>query len=306
MGGAGTPVRMGVLALLWGSTFLWIELALDGLSPVQIALARSALGALVLALVSRLQRQRLPRDRGTWGHLVVAALLCNALPFVLFGLGQRTVDSGVAGVLNATVPLWSVLLGMLIGTERRMHPVRVAGLLAGFGGVLLIFGPWQQAGAVSWGALAILGAAASYAVAYAYMDRTLLHRQAGPMALAAAQLAAAAGLSALALPAGGLTPVHLSAATLSAVVILGIVCTGATFALNYRLIADIGPTSTAVVGYLLPVVSVALGAIVLHEPLSPRIIAGMVVVLAGVGMARRRPRRPAPTGQPPDARPVRQ
>ncbi|MEV6866108.1 DMT family transporter [Streptosporangium subroseum] len=255
----------------------------------------SALGAAVLLGLARLARQRLPRDRATWGRLVVAAFFCNALPFFLFGVGEQTVDSGVAGVLNATAPLWSLLIGIAIGTERGLHPVRLGGLLLGFAGTLLIFAPWHEAGLLSWGALAMLGAAASYALAFAYMGRRLTGKGTAPIALSAAQLLTATGLSALALPAGGTAPMDLNPMAAIAVAILGIFGTGLTFYLNYRLIADEGATSAATVGYLLPIVSVALGAIVLDEKLGLRVIAGMVVVLAGVGMTRWRKRPPSPS-----------
>jgi drug/metabolite transporter (DMT)-like permease len=286
---------MGVLALLWGSGFLWIKLALNGgLAPVQITFIRATLGAIVLLILAYSARQRLPRDRATWGRLVVAAFFCNAVPFALFSFGEQTVDSGVAGVLNATTPLWSLLIGIAIGTERGFAPIRLAGLLFGFAGTLLIFAPWRQTGLVSWGSLGLLGATASYAIAFAYMGRKLTGRGTAPMALSAAQLLAAAGLSALALPAGGLVPIHVHLTALIAVAILGIFGTGITFYLNYRLIADEGATNTAIVGYLLPVVSVALGAIVLHEEINIRIITGMVVVLVGVGMTRWQKRAASP------------
>ncbi|MEU0566980.1 DMT family transporter [Nonomuraea sp. NPDC005983] len=286
IGGRGSLARMGVLALLWGSGFLWIKLALNnGLTPLQITFVRSALGAAVLVGLAWSARQRLPRDRATWGRLVVAAFFCNALPFFLFSVGEQSVDSGVAGVLNATTPLWSLLIGLALGTERGLGPVRLGGLLLGFAGTLLIFAPWQAAGLLSWGALALLGAAASYAVAFAYMARRLTGKGTAPIALSAAQLVTAAGLSALALPAGGAS-VNLNATAVIAVVVLGIFSTGLTFYLNYRLIADEGATSAATVGYLLPVVSVALGALVLHEELGLRVIAGMAVVLVGVGLTR--------------------
>ena len=290
-GGRASLVRMAVLALLWGSGFLWIKLALtNGLSPLQITFARSALGAAVLLGLAYWARQRLPRDRRIWRHLVVAAFFCNALPYFLFSIGEQTVDSGLAGVLNATTPLWSMLIGIAIGTERDLGPARLSGLLLGFAGTLVIFAPQHGAGLVSWGALALLGAAASYAVAFAYMGRTLTGKGTAPMALSAAQLITAAGLSALALPAGGSLSPGLNAKAVIAVAILGIFGTGVTFYLNYRLIADEGATSAATVGYLLPVVSVLLGAIVLDERLGTRVIAGMVVVLVGVGLTRRRRR----------------
>ncbi|MEU0372916.1 DMT family transporter [Streptomyces sp. NPDC006283] len=292
---------MGGLALLWGSTFLWIELALQALSPVQVTLARCLLGTGTLLVLCLKSGQRLPRERAAWGRVFVAAFWCNALPFAMFSIGQQTVDSGVAGVLNATTPLWSLLVGIAIGTERGVRPVRFGGLLLGFGGVVLIFAPWQGAGILSWGALAIVAAAASYAIGFTYMGRTLVGRGYATISLSAAQLVAASALTALSLPAGGLAPVHLNRASLIAVVILGIFATGITFHLTYRIIADEGATNAATVGYLLPVVSVGLGAVVLHEPFSLRVAAGMVIVLVGVGMTRQKKPAPAASAHRPSA-----
>ncbi|MGW3807782.1 DMT family transporter [Micromonospora sp. NPDC005113] len=288
-------MRVGVLALLWGSTFLWIELTLDALTPVQVTLSRCVLGSAALLVVCLGSGRRLPRSGAVWGHIVVAALFCNALPFAMFSIGQQTIDSGVAGVLNATTPLWSVLIGIVIGSERGLRPLRLGGLLLGFAGVVLIFGPWQTTGPVGWGALAIVVAAASYAVGFTYMGRNLVGRGIPTISLSAAQLVAATGLTALTLPAGGLTLIEIDPKTLVAAVILGVVATGITFHLTYRIISAEGATNAATVGYLLPVVSVALGAIVLDEGLSLRIVIGMVVVLVGVGLVRRgKPTPPTP------------
>ncbi|MET8980402.1 DMT family transporter [Streptomyces sp. NPDC004539] len=289
--------RMAALALLWGSAFLWIKLALDhGLTPVQITIGRCALGASVLLALARRAGQRLPRSRKVWGHLVVAALFCNAVPFALFSLGQRTVDSGTAGVLNATTPLWSMVIGLLAGSAERR---RLPGLVLGFAGTLLVFAPWRGGTLLSWDALFLLGAAASYAIAFAYMARTLTPNDA-PLAVSAAQLLTATAWSGLALPFAG--PLHADGTALSALLALGVLATGVTFYLNYRMIAEEGPTSAATVGYLLPVVSVTLGALLLNEPLTPRVLAGMAVILAGVALTRRRgrvtPRRTAPPQLP--------
>ncbi|MFC5286151.1 DMT family transporter [Actinokineospora guangxiensis] len=287
-GGRGTLVRMGLVALIWGSSFLWTEIALRGLAPVQIAVVRCVLGALVLIGLCYASGNRLPRERRSWFHMGVGALLANALPFTLFAVGQQTVDSGVAGVINATTPLWQLVLGLALGSDRGLGPVRVAGLLLGFLGTLVIFAPWD--GSLGWGALVILAAAISYAVAYAYLDRTMKGRM-QPIAMSATQLSAAAGLMLLVLPFGGTEPVALSWPVVLAVGVLGVFGTGFAFALFYRLLADEGPTNAAVVGYLLPVVSVLLGSTFLGEPLNARIVAGMAVVLLGVAMTRitRRP-----------------
>ncbi|MGW2372323.1 DMT family transporter [Kitasatospora sp. NPDC001683] len=327
---------MAVLALFWGSGFLWIRIALQhGLTPVQITVLRATLGAAVLLLLARSARQRLPRGGALWWRLAVAAFFCNALPFLLTAYGERSVGSGTAGVLHATTPLWSLLIGLALGTERVLgtgravrtdrtadadrtartdrtadtdtdratdtetrgpssyHPLRLTGLLVGFAGVLVILAPWRESGGLSVpGALALLGAAASYAVAFAYMARALTGTGPAPFALSAAQLTAAAGLSAVALPTVG--PLNPFAGAdplgLAAVTVLGVACTGLTFHLNYRLIATEGPTSAATVGYLLPVVSTALGALVLGEQLTVRAVAGTVVVLVGVFLVKHRPK----------------
>jgi drug/metabolite transporter (DMT)-like permease len=293
-GGRGSLIRMGLLALFWGSSFLWIKLALHGLSPMQITLGRLVWGAGLVLVLCLITRERLPGDRRVWGHLVVAAIFGNVLPFTLFGLGERTVDSGVAGVLNATTPLWALLIGIMIGTERRLSAVRVGGLLLGFGGTLLIFAPWHAAGLASWGALAILGAAFSYGICFAYIGTFLAGRGGTPMALSAAQLLTATGLTVLTIPVAGLQTVHLQPLALVAVSLLGIFGTGLAYVLNYRLIEDEGPTNASTVGYLLPVVSVVLGAIFLSEQLTVRVVAGMIVVLIGVGMTRWKRRGPRP------------
>ncbi|REG00242.1 drug/metabolite transporter (DMT)-like permease [Asanoa ferruginea] len=282
-------LRVGVLALLWGSTFLWIELALDALTPVQVTLSRCLLGSAALLVTCWATGKRLPRGRAVWGHIVVAAFFCNALPFAMFSVGQQTIDSGVAGVLNATTPLWT----LLIRAERGLPPVRLLGVGLGFAGVVLIFAPWQSTGTIGWGALAIVVAAASYAVGFAYMGRNLVGRGIPTISLSAAQLLAATGLTALTLPAGGLTPLHLGPARLIGVLILGVAATGVTFHLTYRIIAAEGATNAATVGYLLPVVSVALGVVVLGEDFSFRIAAGMAIVLIGVALTRWAKRPPA-------------
>ncbi|WP_328751132.1 DMT family transporter [Streptomyces sp. NBC_00285] len=290
-------VRVAVLALLWGSTFLWTDLALRGLSPLQVTFVRCVIGALVLTVACYATGRRLPRGVAVWRHIVVAALFCNALPFALFSVGQQTVDSGLAGVLNATTPLWSIMLGLALGSERGLRPTRLAGLLLGFTGTIVILAPWQSAGATGWGALAILGAAASYAVAFTYMGRTLVRRGTPTISLSAAQLVAASGLTAVAMPIGGLESIDPGPAVVITALVLSVFCTAITFHLTYRIINDEGATNAAVVGYLLPVVSVLLGAVVLGENLSVRVVLGMAVVLVAVGMTRRNEATVSPAEQ---------
>lgn len=296
-------MRLGLLALFWGSSFLWIKFALTGFSPVQIVLIRVGLGALVLLAVVRVQGLRLPRGRRLWGHLAVAAFFSNVLPFTLFGIGELTVDSGMAGVLNATVPLWTLLLGLVVGQNRRIGLVRAIGLAVGFAGTLVIFAPWQGAASELGGALAITAAAVSYGVGALYMARFLAGEGLAPVVVSAAQMLTATALISLAVPFAGLQPVHLGFAPVAAVSVLGIFGTGIAFIFFYKLIADEGPTSATTVTYLMPVVSVLLGALVLGEEIGLRVVLGMLVVLAGVTLTRRQPKvAAAPAPEPLPAR----
>ena len=291
-------VRLALLALLWGSSFLWIKLALDGLSPTQLVLARLVLGAaiLVLVLVVRVRRLRMPRDRTTWLHLTVAALIGNAIPYLLFAIGEQTVTSSLAGALNATTPLWTLGIGLAARTERQLSARRLVGLLVGFAGALVILAPWDAPGrGAVVGALACLGAAASYGLSYVYMGHRLAGRGLSPMVLAAAQLTAATGLLLVVTPVAGLQPVQFTPAVLAAVGILGALGTGAAYVLNYQLITDEGPTATSTVTYLLPVVAVALGIVFLDEPAAAHLLVGTGIVLVGIALVQQRSPAPAST-----------
>lgn len=281
--------RLAALALLWGSSFLWIKLALRGFNPVQIVFARLLLGFLVLAVFVLSRRERFPRGWRTWGHLFVAALVANAVPYVLFGIGEQTVGSNVAGVLNASTPLWTLLLAFVVGVDRAVTVGRAAGFGLGFLGVVVIFSPWESAGEIaSWGGVACLAAAGCYAVSYLYMGRFLTGRGISPLVLSASQLGAATVLLGLAVPvAGTATPVWRADAVVS-LLVLGALGTGIAYVLNYRIITDEGPTAASVVTYLLPVVAVVLGWAALREDVTPAIVGGMALVLVGVTLSRRR------------------
>ncbi|MDT8909642.1 DMT family transporter [Amycolatopsis sp. PS_44_ISF1] len=296
MGETKTLLRIGALALMWGSSFFWIKLGLDALSPVQLVLARLVLGAVVLLALCRLHRHRMPSDKRAWGHLLVAAFFHNALPFLLFAVAETTVDSGITGVLNSTTPLWVLVVAPLLGVPNRMTGARLAGLVVGLAGIVLIFAPWQASGLLSWGALACLAAAASYGFAFVYEGRYLSGHGYSPYALSGGQMLLATGFVLLVLPFGGLTPVHPSPLAAIAIVVLGLGSTGIAFALNYQLLASEGAVAASVVGYLLPVVSVLLGAVFLHEHLNLRVIAGMLVVLGGVALTRLKRRAAVPAG----------
>jgi drug/metabolite transporter (DMT)-like permease len=175
--------------------------------------------------------------------------------------------------------------------------MRVVGLMVGFAGALVILAPWNapSSGAIG-GALACLGAAASYGLSYVYMGRRLAGRGLSPLVLSAAQLTAATGLLLVVTPVAGLQPVQLTPAVLAAISILGALGTGAAYVLNYQLITDEGPTATSTVTYLLPVVAVALGIVFLGEPAAAHLLIGTGIVLVGIALVQQR--SPAPTSTP--------
>jgi drug/metabolite transporter (DMT)-like permease len=129
-----TTRRLALLAAVWGSSFLWIKLALRGLSPVEVTLARLLLGATALFVVVAVRRHPLPRSLSLWSHIAVAALFANAAPYLLFALGEQNVSSSTAGILNATTPLWTIVVALVTRHERRLPAARAAGLLVGFAG----------------------------------------------------------------------------------------------------------------------------------------------------------------------------
>ncbi len=285
--GRGTLTRLALLALLWGSSFLWIAIALRGFSPVQIVLARLALGAIVLVIIVYSRGLRLPTSGRVWLHLTVAAVFANAIPYTLFAIGEQHVTSSVAGVLNATTPLWTLVIAFATGHERRISTPKLIGFVVGLAGTLLIFSPWESGSQIaSLGGLACLGAAASYGVSYVYMDRYLARRGLPPLVLAAGQLITAAVLLAIVLPFAGLQPIHMRWDAIAALTVLGCLGTGIAYILNYRLITDEG-TTASVVTYLLPIVAVILGAAILNDHITVQIIGGMLIVLIGVAITRR-------------------
>jgi drug/metabolite transporter (DMT)-like permease len=303
--GRASSFRLAMLAVLWGSNFLFIKVGVQGLSPVQLTLARLALGALVLVAFVAARREPVPRTAALWGHLAVAALVANVIPYFLFGWAEQRVASAVAGSLNATTPLFTLAIARITGTERRMGPARTVGLLIGFAGAVVALAPWQTAAFTHLGAgqLACLLAAASYGVGFVYMRRYLTGRGFPALALAASQLTAATVLLAITAPITARQPVTLTAAVILSVLALGLLGTGAAYVLNYRLIADEGATAASTVTYLLPVVAITLGIIVLGEAISWTLFAGTALVLLGIavsegrlpGMSRAVERQPAIT-----------
>jgi drug/metabolite transporter (DMT)-like permease len=286
--------RLVVLAVIWGWSFLFIKVAVGGMTPTTVAGARVALGAAVLLAVLRWQGTRLPRDPRLWGHFTVMAVTGSVLPFTLLAWGEERITSALAAVLNASTPLFTALcVAVLVGEPLRRMPA--LGLAIGFGGVAVAAGVGGADLAESsvTGSLAAVAAGAGYGLAFAWTKRHLMGVE--PTVAAAGQLIAATILLApLAVATSVVDGIDPAPRRLVSILLLGALGTGVAYALNYRVVHELGPTKASLVTYLVPVVAVAVGIATLGERFEPRILLGGVLIVLGVavvsGRVRFRPR----------------
>ncbi|MEU2230968.1 DMT family transporter [Streptomyces vietnamensis] len=282
-------VRFGALALIWGFSFLFIKVGTEGFAPFQVTFGRLFFGTAVLAVAIVVKRDRLPRGARVWGHLTVAAFLLNALPFSLFSYAELTIPSTLAGICNATTPLWGMLLSLVALSEDRPTRVRAAGLGIGFVGVLTVLGAWQGFSGldVTGTALALL-ASFSYAVGWIYVRRTLSGTGASHLSLAGSQVGLATLQLAVVTPLFTSVPESVELMPLLAVIALGALGTGYAMLLQYGVVAEVGPTTAAMVTYFIPVIATAAGVAVLDERLTWNTPVGALVVLAGAALTQTR------------------
>ncbi|MDX6228889.1 MAG: hypothetical protein QOI76_2279 [Frankiales bacterium] len=290
---ANATTRFLLLAALWGSSFSFIKVSLEGLTPGQLVLTRLALGAAVLLTIASAKGIRLPTSYWTWRHVAVAALFGNVAPFLLLSYGERSAGAGMAGVLIGATPLLTLGIAALALPTERVTRRKVVGLLVGFAGVVLVIGPWRDTGGSVGARIACLAAAFSYALGFVYVRRFLSPRGLAPLALAASQLTAAAALQTLATPFLAWHPPEVTLRVGASVGVLGLLGTGLAYVLYFRLIGDMGATTASAVNYLVPVFAVVISIVLLGEPLSWNLAAGGLVVLAGVAYAENRVRLPA-------------
>jgi drug/metabolite transporter (DMT)-like permease len=288
-------IRFLVLALLWGSSFTLIKESLAGLSPAQLVLARLVLGAAVLLSVAAVRRTGLPRGGRVWLHLTAAALFGNVVPFLLLSYGERHADAGIAGVLVGATPLLTLTIAAAALADERATPRKLVGLLIGFAGLVVVIAPWRTELGSTGAELACFGAAVSYAVGFVYVRRFLSPRHLAPMSLAAGQLSVAVVLQAAVSPFLQWGVVSLTPRVTVSIVLLGVLSTGLAYVLYFRLIGEAGATTASAVNYAVPIAAVVVGAILLDEPITANVVAGGVIVLAGMAYAENRLRRPQRT-----------
>ncbi|MGW2657475.1 DMT family transporter [Streptomyces sp. NPDC001478] len=284
-------LRFAALSLIWGFSFLLIKVGTDGYAPFQVTLGRLLSGTAVLAATMAVKRERLPRTARTWGHLAVAAFLLNALPFSLFAYAELTIPSTLAGICNATSPLWGMALSLVALSEDRPTRRRVAGLGLGFLGVLTVLGAWQGFSGLDFrGTAMALLASLSYPIGWIYVRRTLAGTGASTLSLTGSQLFLGTVQLALVTPLFTSAPSAFPLWPTLSVIALGALGTGLAVLLQYGLVTEVGPTTAQMVTYFIPVIATAAGVAVLGEHLSWNTPVGALVVLAGAALTQSRPR----------------
>jgi drug/metabolite transporter (DMT)-like permease len=289
------------LGFMWGSSYLFIKLAVDSFGTFTLIGLRLLIGAAFLWIVLRASRTALPRERRVYGHLIVMSVINIAIPFFLITWAEQSVDSALAAILNATVPLFVIVLAPLFLPDEPIRLNGILGLAIGFVGVVLIVSPGLTAAAGTVpGQLALLGSSISYAIGNVYARRNIQGQP--PMIPAVFQVTFAlliVGLLAIILERPWTaTP---DAEAWFSVVWLGILGSGMAYLAYFRLLLTWGATRTALVAYLLPVVGIVLGFLVLREPIDASLLAGTALVIAGVALVNGRWGRRrlfAPTPQP--------
>jgi drug/metabolite transporter (DMT)-like permease len=285
--------RLFLLAFIWGWSFLFIKVILEGAPPTFLAWGRIALGLAVLAVALARSGQGLP-GRRYWGHLLVLGLAMSVLPFVLIGWGEEHIGSALASVLNACTPLFAAgFAAGLLG--ERLRPPQLAGVAIGFLGVAVVagVGGGDLAGSSLLGSAAVVLAGAGYGFGFAYANRFTTGLSARQLLAGTLLLAPVAAVD---LAAGR---VHLGPRAALCLVLLGALGTGYAYLLNYRTLQESGATVASLVTYLVPLVAVAAGILVLGEPFSVRLVLGGLIVVAGVALVQGRLLGPRPQAAQP-------
>lgn len=271
------------LSVLWGGSFFLGEVALREFGALSVAFARVAIAAATLTVLHHCTGRAFPRGRRLWRDLAIMGMLNNALPFSLILWGQVQISGALASILNATTPLFTLLLASVVTGDERLTPGRLVGMLLGVAGVSVMLGTGvlRELGAQTWAQLAVLGAAFSYACAALFARR---FREVAPLSVATGQTLCSSAL--LLAPMLWLAepryPLSVTAAGLLAVLTLGVASTALAYLLYFRILAVAGATNLMLVTFLIPVSATALGWSVLGERLSAAQSAGMALIALGL------------------------
>ncbi len=288
------------LGFMWGSSYLFIKLAVDDFGTFTLVALRLLVGSALLWIVVRLAGQAIPRDPRVYRHLVVMAVINITIPFLLITWAEQSVDSSLAAILTAPVPLFAIVLSAIFLSDEPMRVNGLVGLFVGFVGVVIVTSRGLTGGESSIvGEIALLGAAFSYAAGAVYTRKYV--RGLPPMIPAVFQVTFAAIITViLALLFEQPWNSRPDGQSVFAILWLGVLGSGLAYLAAFRLLARWGATRMTLVAYLLPVVGIVLGFLVLQEPIDARLILGTALVISGVGLvnSRRGRRRVFGRGQP--------
>jgi drug/metabolite transporter (DMT)-like permease len=277
------------LGFMWGSSYLFIKLAVDSFGTFTLITLRLLIGAAFLWVVLRASKTPLPRNRRTYGHLLVMATINIAIPFSLITWAEQSVDSALAAVINATVPLFVLVIAPMFLPDEPIRVNGIIGLMIGFIGVVLIVSPGLTAAdGDPLGELALLGSSFTYAIGNVYNRRNV--RGLPPLIPAVFQVTFGlliVGTLAIVLEQPWATATPDAEAWFS-VIWLGIFGSGLAYLAYFRLLGRWGATRTSLVAYLLPVFGIILGFLVLQEPIDATLIAGTALIIGGVALVNGR------------------
>ena len=277
------------LGLVWGCSFIFIKLGLEFLTPFGVAFVRCALGAITLLIVVKLMKIDLPKEKSTWYKLWVVAMLLNVAPGILFAYAQLHVTSVLAGIINATTPLATLIVMLIAFREEKLKAEQIYGLILGGLGVLVVLGAWQGIGDNQLtGVIALLIAVTCYGISFPYSKRNIIPLGLKPEAAATAQLIMAAITLLPFYLYDGISQNNYRPANIFAMLALGILGSGFAYIWNFSIIAAAGSSIASSVTYLTPVVAVFVGwlflgeVIVWHEPV------GALLVILGAAVSQGR------------------
>jgi len=280
------------MGLVWGASFLFMKVALQGVSFGQVAWARLVFGAVTLGIIALAMRVRLPREPIVWAHFAVVAVTYCVIPFLLFAWAEQYVSSSLASIYNAVTPITTAIMATAAFRVEKLNRDQVLGVLIGVVGVVVVVGPWAVdalAGSL-WGQLACLGAVTCYGFSFGYIRRFISPRQVSATASAFLNIGLAAVIMVLLTPIVAWHPIAFSWPVLLSLLALGALGTGVVYIWNMNVLRAWGPTVTSGVTYVTPVVGVALGILVLGEHLTWNEPVGALVVIAGILLTQQRVR----------------
>jgi len=280
-----------LLGAIWSSSFMWIKIAIQEVGPTTLVAFRVLFGLLFGVIVILIQRVQLPRTLKTWTPLLVIGLINIAIPFFLISWGELHIDSAVASILDATVPLFTILIAHFLLQDDKITLPKATGLIVGFVGIVVLMS--KDIGASSNSLLgqgAVILASVFYAISAIYIRKTTedipgILRSAGPLVSATAVM----WLGTLVFE----SPVHIPQLGIPwiALLFMGVLGSGLAFVMAFYLIHEIGPTRLTMVTYLFPLGGVILGVTFLQERLTWQIIAGAVLIVSSLVIANWEPKR---------------